>query len=280
MTLTEKLAFLRTKSGLTQADVAEKMDVSRQAVSRWELGDSLPSSENLRQLSRLYGVSVDYLMNDDAPEPESAVAAAETPTPEQRLRWRKPALIGIAIGLAIAAVIALLAAAFFAGYDQGVKDTTPTYPVHTDILDEADFEGTAELHPLPSGLVKTDVVEEGDVEGVFDLTPLPFADASNEESAEETPAQFSTAVSPGGLRKAGSDFSLEAWGSVAISASIYPTGAGVDFGLLGPDGTFYFINVTDGIMNDVITVPDAGEYTLAVRNNAENLVYVFGFTEY
>lgn len=144
MELKDKLSSLRSENGLTQLALAEKMDVSRQTISRWESGEAIPSSDNLRRLSELYGISVGYLMSNDAEQRPAAVA--ERPEKAEKYRWRKPALIGVTIGLAIAAVIALLAVAYFAGYSKGVADSTPTYPVHTDILDESDFEGTAELY--------------------------------------------------------------------------------------------------------------------------------------
>lgn len=65
MSLTEKLILLRKQKGLTQMDLAERLDVSRQAVSRWEVGSSAPSTDNLKVLSELYGVTVDYLLNDE-----------------------------------------------------------------------------------------------------------------------------------------------------------------------------------------------------------------------
>lgn len=145
MTLTEKLNSLRTESGLSQSTLAEQMGVARQTVSRWESGEAVPTRENLRRLSELYGVPVGYLLNDGMERP-AAVAVAEKPEEQTaRYRWRKPALIGVAIGLAIAAVILLFWMTYHAGYDKGVKDATPTYPVHTDILDESDFEEPGNL---------------------------------------------------------------------------------------------------------------------------------------
>lgn len=64
MNLAEKLIYLRKKQGLTQLELAEKLNVSRQAVSRWEVGLAVPSTDNLKILGDLYGVSVDYLLND------------------------------------------------------------------------------------------------------------------------------------------------------------------------------------------------------------------------
>ena len=63
MALGEKLTQTRKAAGLTQADVAAKMNVSRQAVSRWESGQSKPSTERLLALGELYGVSIDQLLN-------------------------------------------------------------------------------------------------------------------------------------------------------------------------------------------------------------------------
>lgn len=63
MALGEKLTQARKAAGLTQADVAAKLNVSRQAVSRWESGQSKPSTERLLALGELYGVSIDLLLN-------------------------------------------------------------------------------------------------------------------------------------------------------------------------------------------------------------------------
>lgn len=65
MKLEEKLVSLRKAKGFTQMKVAEELDVSRQAVSRWESGYALPSTEKLKVLSELYEVSIDYLLNEE-----------------------------------------------------------------------------------------------------------------------------------------------------------------------------------------------------------------------
>jgi transcriptional regulator with XRE-family HTH domain len=64
MKLDEKLVSLRKEKGMTQLKVAEELNVSRQAISRWESGIAMPSTENLKCLSELYGVPVDALLND------------------------------------------------------------------------------------------------------------------------------------------------------------------------------------------------------------------------
>lgn len=64
MILADKLILLRKKSGMSQEELAEKMDVSRQAVSKWEGAQSIPDLAKILQLSELYGVTTDYLLKD------------------------------------------------------------------------------------------------------------------------------------------------------------------------------------------------------------------------
>lgn len=72
-----KLASLRKTKGFTQLKLAEMMNVSRQAVSRWEAGAAIPSTENLKYLGHLYDVPLVYLLYDDAPEPERTAMDVE-----------------------------------------------------------------------------------------------------------------------------------------------------------------------------------------------------------
>ena len=65
MKLNEKILTLRKKMGLSQEELAEKLNVSRQAVSRWEVGSAQPDASNVLQLSKLFGVTADYLLNDE-----------------------------------------------------------------------------------------------------------------------------------------------------------------------------------------------------------------------
>ena len=65
MKLSDKIVGLRKSNGMSQEDLAEKLDVSRQAISRWESGTAMPDANNILQLSKLLGVTTDYLLNDD-----------------------------------------------------------------------------------------------------------------------------------------------------------------------------------------------------------------------
>ena len=71
MTLSEKLYNLRRKQGLSQEGLAEKLNCSRQVISKWENGTTTPDAEMLQKYSELFGVSIDYLVKDDIDEPLS-----------------------------------------------------------------------------------------------------------------------------------------------------------------------------------------------------------------
>lgn len=75
MELPEKLYTLRRQKGLSQEQLAEALEVSRQAVSKWESGRSVPDPDKLVALSRFFSVSVDWLLR------EEAEASAVPPTP-------------------------------------------------------------------------------------------------------------------------------------------------------------------------------------------------------
>ncbi|MBE6115016.1 MAG: helix-turn-helix transcriptional regulator [Erysipelotrichaceae bacterium] len=65
MKFEEKLVMLRKKNGLSQEELADRLGVSRQAISRWELGSTIPDATNLLHLSELFHVSIDYLLHDE-----------------------------------------------------------------------------------------------------------------------------------------------------------------------------------------------------------------------
>ena len=65
MRLDEKIIYLRKKNGWSQEDLALKLDISRQSVSKWESGMSLPELDKIISMSKLFGVSTDYLLKDD-----------------------------------------------------------------------------------------------------------------------------------------------------------------------------------------------------------------------
>ncbi|MDE7360854.1 MAG: helix-turn-helix domain-containing protein [Oscillospiraceae bacterium] len=70
MIFADKLIRLRKKSGMSQEELAEKMNVSRQSVSKWEGAQSVPDLEKILQLSKLFGVTIDYLLKDELEDEE------------------------------------------------------------------------------------------------------------------------------------------------------------------------------------------------------------------
>lgn len=73
MILADKIIDLRKKNSWSQEELAEKMDVSRQSISKWESAQSVPDMARIVRLSELFGVSTDYLLKDELETAETAV---------------------------------------------------------------------------------------------------------------------------------------------------------------------------------------------------------------
>ena len=118
MKLSEKILYYRKKAGLSQEELAGRVGVSRQAGSKWELGDAAPEVDKLRALAREFGVTVDELLSEEAPrEPEQAPPPRHSPTAGRlgRMvgRWGWLAGVYIALsGLGVALVGGLARFAF------------------------------------------------------------------------------------------------------------------------------------------------------------------------
>ena len=117
MILADKIIRLRKKNGWSQEELAEKMNVSRQAVSKWESAQTVPDLEKILQLSGLFGVTTDYLLKDELESEEYTDSAAESSVKRVTLAeanefidWRRSAAVRIAVAvfLCIASVIPLL----------------------------------------------------------------------------------------------------------------------------------------------------------------------------
>lgn len=95
MTFGEKLQKLRRESALSQEKLAEQLHVSRQAISKWELGMAAPDTDNIVRLSKFFQVPLEYLMLEDCTDPSQAMgwrtqpqATPEVPqAPEKRPSW-------------------------------------------------------------------------------------------------------------------------------------------------------------------------------------------------
>ena len=86
MIFADKLIELRKKSGWSQEELAEQMNVTRQSVSKWEGAQSVPDLEKIIQLSKLFGVSTDYLLKDEIEPNENESSSLKT---EEKLNVRR-----------------------------------------------------------------------------------------------------------------------------------------------------------------------------------------------
>ena len=88
MILADKIINERKKNGWSQEELAEKLNVSRQAVSKWEGAQSVPDMQRILDMSRLFGVSTDYLLKDEleaAPAGEALAQEADSDDPLRRV---------------------------------------------------------------------------------------------------------------------------------------------------------------------------------------------------
>ncbi len=114
MKLSDKLIMLRKENGWSQEDFAEKLEVSRQAISRWENGTALPDAQNILRISKLFHVTADYLLNDNydredgIPSGEAAALAQNDPLPSKKKRhWYLIPAICILLLAVFAIIIAV-----------------------------------------------------------------------------------------------------------------------------------------------------------------------------
>ena len=107
MSFGEKLQMLRKKKGISQEQLAQQLDVSRQAISKWETGESLPETEKVILLAKFFDVTIDYLLCKQPGQesgPEEIQTGQEKATNhwfDRTLKWvkRKGYIAGFIISL-------------------------------------------------------------------------------------------------------------------------------------------------------------------------------------
>lgn len=158
------------------------------------------------------------------------------------------------------------ALSFVAGQNISIKDAQNAGTGMVSVVDDAPAmvnDGVLQLEDLAH--------DELDMSSVqyFVSSATPFAFGS-----------ISTSV-PGNKSAVAEDsFSLEAGETVTINCSYSPASASVDFGLIAPDGYFYYVNSMNGSINSTLAVAVRGQYTLVVRNNSSNTISVVGYVNY
>ena len=136
MSFAKKMIELRKQQDLSQQDLADRLGVSRQAISRWETGAVQPLADSVKSLAQVFQVSTDYLLNDDLDTPTPPPTAQPAPPQEKPTPTRKHRKWLLALAaLAAAAVLVLVTAAGTAYYLQW-KERQPVSS--SDVLSEWD----------------------------------------------------------------------------------------------------------------------------------------------
>lgn len=136
MSFAKKMIELRKQNGLSQQDLADRLGVSRQAISRWETGAVQPLADSVKSLAQVFQVSTDYLLNDDLDTPTPPPTAQPAPPQEKPKSARKHRKWLLALAaLAAAAVLILVTAMGTMAYLRWEED----HPVSMyDVLSEKD----------------------------------------------------------------------------------------------------------------------------------------------
>ncbi len=176
MSTADKIVKLRKEQGLSQEAFAEKMGVSRQSVSKWESGVSVPDTEKILAMSELFGVSTDYLLKDIEEEviPESTEIINEPFVEEREVEYKvkkkNPLLKIISTLLALAVIVTAIAIpAYYGSYQEawwefnGGKIQYPYVLVH-GLAGYGEGDGindTVQYWGATSGDLKTYLTEQG-----------------------------------------------------------------------------------------------------------------------
>ena len=97
MNLGENIYRLRTEKNMSQGDLADALEVSRQSVSKWENNSAVPELEKLIKMAQIFGISIDELVTGAAKEPEQVVPAAQVEVGPGRSRLTPPQIYGIVL---------------------------------------------------------------------------------------------------------------------------------------------------------------------------------------
>lgn len=169
MTLGEKIQELRKKQGISQDALAEQLEVSRQAVSKWERDEAVPETDKIIRLARLFGVTTDYLLTEEDPAPVSPIP--RTPPVEERIMafMRRHGYKSGYVMMGLGAFICIMSIAMWllwpviaGGFlSAGTDSFDSGFSSHTDAL----FEGLPE--DLPQD-IRDEFLSQNPVQGFFD----------------------------------------------------------------------------------------------------------------
>lgn len=253
MELKDQLTALRAERGLTQEGLARELNVTRQTVSKWERGLVAPDAVNLVALGRLYGISLDELVNGKPLQEEPAPAGEAPPDtpPEGPSAPRRPVRPRRAWAAVLAgcALLAGLAAGFAIGAAVSKEPEKPE-------------NGIIRMEAMERNLIDLSAITQDEEDTLLSLVT----------------GSINAAVSPLSTKTI-RQVSLQSGGVITINCSFSPLSASMDFGVIDTSGRFYFINGKEGSINRAIEISQAGTYQVVVRNNSSQAVRVVGFVD-
>lgn len=139
MKFNEKLIELRKKEGLSQEELGYKLNVTRQTVSKWELGQTTPEMDKLIEISKMFNISVDELINDSETNTKNdQVEQVKDKETENKVNKKKKWVRALLTGLVIAVVI------FFLLIFLGLK----VFNVAADAVKDAQDKGVNQVYNL------------------------------------------------------------------------------------------------------------------------------------
>ena len=144
MTFGEKLQKLRKEKGLSQEQLAAQISVSRQALSKWELGTAIPDTENALRISKLFGVSIDYLLNDEY-ESDNDIPAVQINNETLSTKYKSKLRIIVGSTISCLAAVGLL----IIGILSSIYPAYNTFPME---IVEGETNGTVVKTGLPAFL--------------------------------------------------------------------------------------------------------------------------------
>lgn len=133
MKFEEKLLNLRRQAGYSQEELAEKLNVSRQAISRWEQGSAMPDAVNLLQISKLFCVSVDYLLHDEYTS-DRDIPAVQSGRSELDSQWHNRVRLIAGGALSVLCTVGLLVLGILgSGFAANISEAVPIEPGQTSL---------------------------------------------------------------------------------------------------------------------------------------------------
>ena len=130
MTLGQNILELRKKEGISQEQLGEKVNVTRQTISNWELDETTPNPEQLKMLSKIFNVSVDDLIDNDLQN----VVLSKVKITEKQTRTIKKILKGFLIGFTTFLVIDIISLMIcFFGHYVPFEETKSSYVIQESV---------------------------------------------------------------------------------------------------------------------------------------------------